>query len=121
MQLFPLGSKDYDFTSARELERIIMARQPVTISTFFKDPESAGLSDLGEGSGAFEITAISDLNTTLNLEGGGDSCSFTIEDPYKILFVNEEDIEVCLKETAPTNLKSSERTESHPLFTANPL
>jgi len=102
------SEKANEFTSAVALERIIEARQPVTVSTFFKDPESVGLEDLGEGSGAFEITTISDLNTSLDIDGNG-SCSFTIEDPYKILFVTEEDIEVSLRETAPSNLQSAHK------------
>lgn len=106
------NSNKYDietkFTSARKLEEIIKARQPVIVSTFFKDPQNSPIPALGEGSGAFEITAISNLNTDLDIEGNG-SCSFTIEDPYKILFVTEEDIEVALKETAPSNLQSARK------------
>ena len=56
---------------------------------------------MGRGSGAFEFTTVTDINTDLDLEGGG-SCNLTIEDPYHILFITEEDIETVIRETAET-------------------
>ena len=87
------------FTSARRLEKAALDRQPVQITTYFADPDLPTLEDLGPGTGTFEITAISDVQTSLSIDGEG-SCSFNIEDPYKILIVTEEDIETALRETA---------------------
>ena len=87
-----------EFSAMREMQKIIEARQPPNVTTYFTDPDEPEISDLGHGHGAFEITTISDLNTELDLDGNG-SCSFTMEDPYRILFVNEEDIEISIKET----------------------
>jgi len=87
------------FTSARRLEKAALDRQPVQITTYFADPDLPVFEDLGPGSGTFEITAISDVSTNLSIDGEG-SCSFNIEDPYKILIVTEEDIETALRDTA---------------------
>ena len=88
-----------DFETVRKIENLIRARQPVSSSTYFIDPYDPNISDLGLGQGTFEITTITDLRTNLDLSGNGD-CSFTIEDPYRILFVNDDDIEMSIKETA---------------------
>jgi hypothetical protein len=87
------------FTSARELEKAALDRQPAEITTYYADPDIPVLEDLGAGTGTFEITAISDVNTSLSIDGEG-SCNFNIEDPYKILIVTEEDIEAALRDTA---------------------
>jgi hypothetical protein len=87
------------FTSARRLEKAALDRQPAQITTYFADPDLPVLEELGAGSGVFEITAISDVSTNLSIDGEG-SCSFNIEDPYKILIVTEEDIETALRDTA---------------------
>jgi hypothetical protein len=106
-----LANGEVDFNSSVELEKIIRARQPVNVTTYFNDPESPVHPDFGEGSGAFEITAISDLNTNLDLDGNG-SCSFSIEDPYKILFVTEEDIETSIVETIDNSLNSGFKNQN---------
>lgn len=87
------------FTQAAAFEKAIRDRQPVKVTTYFSDPSLPVLDELGIGQGVFEITTISTLSTDLSLTGDG-NCSFTIEDPYRILIVTEEDIEASLRDTA---------------------
>lgn len=87
------------FSSARALEKAALDRQPPSITTYYVDPDLPILEDLGPGTGTFEITVVADVQTGLGLDGEG-SCSFNIEDPYRILIVTEEDIETALRDTA---------------------
>lgn len=89
-----------NFSSMAEFERVVLDRQPVKNTTYFVDPDMPILEELGAGSGVFEITAISSLNTSLDLDGGDGSFNISIEDPYRILFITEEDIEMAIKETS---------------------
>lgn len=87
------------FTSAMNLQRAQADRQPPEITTYYTDYNLPWVEELGPGNGIFEITAITDVNTNLDLNGNG-NCSFNIEDPYRILIVNEGDIENAIRETA---------------------
>jgi hypothetical protein len=87
------------FTSAMNLQKAAHDRQPPNTTTYFIDYDLPVLEELGPGNGIFEITMVSDVSTSLGLDGTG-SCSFTIEDPYRILFVTEQDIETALQQTA---------------------
>ena len=87
------------FTSAMQLQRAQYDRQPPDVTTYFIDDGLPLVEELGPGNGIFEITAISSINTSLNLNGSG-SCSFEVEDPYRILIVDENDIEMAIRETA---------------------
>jgi hypothetical protein len=87
------------FTSAMELQVAQSNRQPPEITTYHIDERLPIIEELGPGSGTFEITAVSGLNTRLGLDGSG-SGSFEIEDPYRLLIVTELDIENALRDTA---------------------
>jgi len=98
--------EDTAFNSSMEFEQIIGLRQPVTRTTYFVDTTLPLMNELGIGSGVFEITLISTINTSLGLDGSS-SCSFSIEDPYRILFISEEDIENALRDTVLAPLVNS--------------
>jgi len=66
------------FNSLREFEQVIGLRQPVTRSTYFVDTEMPLIKEFGVGSGVFEITLISTLNTSLGLDGNS-SCGFSLK------------------------------------------
>jgi hypothetical protein len=91
------------YSSTLLLQKLLALKQPVHTTTFFHDPtaSSSDILEFGAGSGAFEITVMASLETSLDLDGNG-SCSITIEDPYHILIVTEEDIESSIRETAST-------------------
>jgi hypothetical protein len=87
-----------DALSSLEFEQIIRLRQPIKTTTYFVDTTLPIIEELGIGSGVFEITSISNVNTSLGIDGNS-SVSFSIEDPYRILFVTETDIEMALRDT----------------------
>lgn len=91
------------FTSMRNLEKAIRDRQPVDVTTWFYDPDVPFDPKLGAGSGVFELTLVSALNTNLSIGGEG-TCSLTLENPYNILRISENDIEMALRDTALSKL-----------------
>lgn len=91
------------FNSVREFQNIVFDRQPVKTTTYFTDVDMPFIEELGIGSGVFELTVISSVNTDLNMTDDG-SFSLNIEDPYKILFITEEDIEAALRETSLSSI-----------------
>lgn len=99
------SGNDTDFSSITEFQNVIFDRQPVKTTTYFVDSDMPYLEELGSGSGVFELTAIASLNTNLELEGNG-SFNLSIEDPYRILFITEEDIEVAIRETALSGISN---------------
>jgi len=72
-------------TSSLQIEKTALDREPVKSTTYFVDADLPIIEDFGPGTGTFEITAVSSINTNLTLDGSGD-CSFSVEDPYHILF-----------------------------------
>jgi hypothetical protein len=96
-------SGDQQFSSVEELRKVIYDRQPVSVTTYFTDPDMPLIEELGPGTGAFEITLATSISTSLGLDGEG-NFNFSIEDPYRILFITEEDIETALKGTALSNV-----------------
>ncbi|MFA5048978.1 MAG: hypothetical protein WC516_08195 [Patescibacteria group bacterium] len=96
---------DTTFSSMIEFQNVVFDRQPVKTTTYFVDSDMPFLEELGTGSGVFELTAVATLNTSLGLEGDG-SFSMNIEDPYRILFITEEDIETAIRETALSGISN---------------
>ena len=88
-----------EILARQKLEQMVRAQKPVTTTTYFINPKDSDASNgLGSGQGTFEITAVTIINTNLDLDGNG-NCSFSIEDPYKILLINDDDIEVAINQT----------------------
>lgn len=67
--------------------------EPVGVTTWLIDNETPFMSDLGEGTGAFELTLVSNLSTTVSTEFAAGGAQMTIEAPYKLLSVDSEDID----------------------------
>jgi hypothetical protein len=88
-----------EILARQKLEQMVRAQKTVTTTTYFINPkDSDAQNGLGSGQGTFEITAVTSINTNLDLDGNG-NCSFSIEDPYKILLINDDDIEVAINQT----------------------
>ena len=92
----------------RTLEAVIRARNPALTTTYFVDPFDPEISEIGLGQGVFEIATVTELRTNLDLDGNGD-CSFSLEDPNRILFITDEDIEFSVNETKPFNFSSNDK------------
>jgi hypothetical protein len=102
------------FDSTQELRKLLQANIPPNISTYYKDPDSPSYPELGGGTGTFELTVVSNVDTSLGLDGSG-SCNFIIEDPYRLLNITEQDIEIAINQTsksAATNPLTSRKINS---------
>jgi len=91
------------FSSMRNLQKAIKDRQPVDVTTWFYDPDVPFDPAMGSGSGVFEITLVASLNTNLSIDGSGNG-SFSMDNPYNILRISENDIEMAIRDTALSKL-----------------
>ena len=57
---------------------------------------------LGLGTGVIELTIVTSFNCTNSINFGGGSGSLTIEDPNRLLFIDESDIEKAIYQSADT-------------------
>ena len=60
------------------------------------DTESPDLMSMGRGVGVIELTSISNISTSLSVDGDLGDISFTIEDPYNLTKITSDDVEVAL-------------------------
>jgi len=56
-------------------------------------------TETGEGTGTFDLTLVSSIDTTNSVNLGGGSANITIEDPYKLMIITEQDIEQALSDS----------------------
>jgi hypothetical protein len=91
------------FSSALRLERTAKDLEPVETTTWFLDPDLPIMPELGVGSGVFEITLVTNVSTSLSIDGSG-SCNISLENPYNLLLITEHDIELAIRDTALSNL-----------------
>lgn len=82
------------------LRKVKTLSDPNFSTTWVLDREIPALSDLGEGPGIIELTLVSNLNCTVSTLLGNGSASLTLEDPYKLMLMTEDDIEKALRESS---------------------
>lgn len=82
------------------LKALIVARKPTSTTTYYQDPFLPVDSDFGLGEGVFELSSVSNIRTELSIDGSGGRCSFSLEDPNRILLITGEDIEFAIRDTA---------------------
>jgi len=58
--------------------------------------------EIGIGTGVIELTLVKNFTCTNTLEFGNGSASFSIEDPYHLMYINEADIEKALYQSSNT-------------------
>lgn len=90
-----LESTENLIESLRELSAKNKKTKQATQTNWVVDPDDADVVSTGRGSGVIELTAISDLNTSLGLESEG-SFSFTLQDPYNLTKITSDDVEIAL-------------------------
>lgn len=69
-------------------------------TTWITESDIPAVSDLGDGTGVFEITNVSSVSTTTSTKFGGGSASMEIEDPYQLMRIFPKDIEQAIRESA---------------------
>jgi len=82
------------------LQKVMSFSDPSQITNWNVANDPAFYSEMGEGTGTFDLTLISSINTTTSTKFGNGSCSLTIEDPYNLMSITEEDIEKALADAS---------------------
>lgn len=97
------------FTDSKEvIENLLKLREinrrskSNKFTTWIVDEGNYDYAGLGPGTGVIELNLISQLSSTCTLKTGGGNCSLTIEDPYRLLLINEGDIEIAIREAKST-------------------
>lgn len=75
------------------IKRVKSFSDPNFFTTWIKDENLPYASPTGDGLGTFELTTISGITATNSVEFGQGRSTLTIEDPYKLMLVTNEDIE----------------------------
>ena len=67
-----------------------------TQTTWVVDNDVPDIFGVGRGSGVIELTCVADISTSLTLESSLGNINFTIEDPYNLMKISNNDIESAL-------------------------
>lgn len=70
------------------------------VTTWIGNKDTLFTSDLGEGTGVIELTMVNSISVNSSVNFGGGACSFSIEDPYKLFIVREQDIEAAITDAS---------------------
>lgn len=98
-----LGLNIIDQKTQSTLETIKKVKSfsdPNYVTTWLIDSSLPYVTDVGEGTGVFELTLVSSVNTTVSTILGSGSADLSIEDPYKLMVISREDIERAISEAA---------------------
>lgn len=68
------------------------------LTTWIVDPQNVDNYETGPGTGVIEITNFQRFNTSVGLDKNSKSASIVLEDPYRILNITEDDIEIAIEE-----------------------
>ncbi|KKM73673.1 hypothetical protein LCGC14_1408080, partial [marine sediment metagenome] len=78
-----------------EIQRKTRKTRQATNTNWVVNTDDEDIFKIGRGSGVIELTLISNLNTSIEMEGMG-SFNFTMQDPYNLTKITSEDIEAAL-------------------------
>ncbi len=78
---------------------------PSKTTTWLTDSSATYSGDLGEGTGVIELTLIANISTRLATKFASGGGSMTIEDPYSLMIITDDDIDKAI--TDATNLLSN--------------
>jgi hypothetical protein len=83
------------FETIRKVQKF---SEPNYLTTWLDDREIPYAADIGEGTGVFELTTVAQMNTTTSVNLGQGNASLVIEDPYKLMVVTNEDIDLAISQ-----------------------
>jgi len=94
--------KNYDYENIKQdilkiLERNAFASD-MQLTTWIVDPNDPDNYGTGPGTGVIELGTFNTFNTACNLESSPTSASVTLQDPYRIMYITEGDIEIAIEE-----------------------
>lgn len=72
--------------------------QDSLLTSWIVDPTETENYGTGPGTGTIELNMFSQFSTTCDLNSSPSSASITIEDPYRIMVISDEDIEMAIEE-----------------------
>ena len=72
---------------------------PAFFTTWNINTEVPYATDLGDGTGTFDLTLVQSVSCRNSVDLGGGSCDLTIEDPYKLMVITSEDIETAISDS----------------------
>jgi hypothetical protein len=104
-----LGPNFFDGATQSALQLIKQVKQfsdPSPITTWLAD-QTPFNSDTGVGTGVFELTNVQSLSCTNTVQFMGGRADFTIEDPYKLMLVSNDDIEQAISTASNAYIQSS--------------
>jgi hypothetical protein len=82
------------------LQSVMSLSQAAQTTTWNVKNKSAFYSEMGEGTGVFDLTLVANVNTTTSIEFGKGQANLTIEDPYNLMQITEADIEKALSDAS---------------------
>lgn len=82
------------------LRKVKFLSDPAYQTNWVSNYELPNMSNIGEGTGVIEFTNISNMNCTTSVMFGQGSGSITIEDPYKLLIISNEDIDKAIRDSS---------------------
>lgn len=85
----------------QQLFRVMQASEQAKqnkFTTWIVDPLAGDMRGTGPGVGVMEFTMMSNITTTTTLSTGEGKCDITLQDPYRLSVITEDDIDRALKE-----------------------
>jgi hypothetical protein len=87
-----------NFSILDTLKKLKNLSDPQLFTTWSNPAEIPYLADVGEGTGTFELTLATSINTTVSTQMGQGSCSITFENPLELMIITQEDIEEAISD-----------------------
>jgi len=84
------------------IRRVKAFSDPSFETTWLRDRSVPYIIDTGEGTGVIELTMVSAITCSNSVKMGGGKANLTIEDPYKLMVISNEDIEIALAQVTST-------------------
>lgn len=94
--------REYNYEGIKQdilllLERNAFASD-LSLTTWIVDPNDPDNYGTGPGTGVIELGTYSDFSTNVNLNTDPSSASITLQDPYRVMYITEGDIEIAIEE-----------------------
>lgn len=97
LSLQSLAYDDYKEDILKILKRDAFSSD-IRLTTWIVDPTSLDNYETGPGTGVIEFTNVSNFTTTTGISTDPSGANFSIVDPYRVMSINSNDIEVAINE-----------------------
>jgi hypothetical protein len=67
-------------------------------TTWVYDPDNPDVTGVGVGVGVIELNQVESFSTTVSRDPGAGSANFVMQDPYRIMVITDDDVEIALRE-----------------------